>query len=79
LTPRRGDAPRDGGDSHRHPAGVGKASTNERDAAGVASSRTTLARPGADGTRPPEMGALLPLARALVDLASVLQDDEEDQ
>jgi hypothetical protein len=79
LTPRRGDAPRDGGHSLRRQAGVGKASTNDRHAGGLASPRTTLARPGADGTRPPEPGALRPLARALVDLASALQDDEEDE
>jgi len=58
---------------------VGTASTIDGDAASVTSPRTTLARPGAGGTEPPEIGALRPLARALVDLACALQDDEEDE
>jgi hypothetical protein len=59
---------------------MGKASTTNRDASGVASPRTTLARPGAGRTEPPEPGALRSLARVLVDLALALeQEDEEDE
>ncbi len=80
MTRRREGARRDGGESLRRQAGVGKASTNNRDASGATPARTTLVRPGADQPESPRMGVLRPLARALMDLAVALErEDEEDE
>jgi len=56
------------------------ASADKRQAPRATPSRTTLTRPGASQPNLPESSALRPLARALVDLALVLEhEDEEDE
>ncbi len=79
MTPRRGDAPTTDGELRRRER-TGKASDSEREPQGATRSRSTLARPGVGQPEPPEMGVLRPLARALVDLAIAVEDeDEEDE
>jgi hypothetical protein len=48
-------------------------------APGTTAARDRLARSGCGRPDPPEPGALRPLARALVDLALALEDEDEEE
>jgi hypothetical protein len=80
LIPRRADAPKTERERPRRRDRVGKASADTREAPDTTPARTTLARLGEDRPEPPGLGALRPLARALVDLAVAMEhEDGEDE
>ncbi len=80
MTRWRGDAPRTERERLRRRDRIGKDSADTREAPGATPPRTTLERPGVGPPEAPELGVLRPLARALIELALVLDhEDEEDE